>query len=182
MLCAVIVFLNIALAVIYQRYTEDREDDIVEQNAKRHISLALAYQTIDADMSKTIDKVCSEVQLCYIYCTLYQRTFRLNSWHLLHLHWHCQKEFIKFMTKFRELKLRQMPDVAIKETQLAEIDLIWKALNPKHVKNDGSSLTHENREEIGPSEFIKLPSIIAAKTRANYLNLRTTHKFRLILT
>lgn len=54
---ATAVFLNIALAVIYQRYTEDREDDIVEQNAKRHVSLALAYKTIDADNSKTIDKV-----------------------------------------------------------------------------------------------------------------------------
>ena len=61
------VFLNIALAVIYNRYTQDREDDIVRQNAKRHIAMALAYQVIDENGSKTIGP---HLALLLPYCSL----------------------------------------------------------------------------------------------------------------
>ena len=125
----IFVFLNIALAVIYQRYTQDRENEIVEQNAKRHISLALAYQTIDCDSSKTIDK----------------------------------REFMDFMTTFRTIRLSELAAAKKAAVVKSELDLIWTSLEPKAMPTDGSELAGP-REEIGPTEFIKLPQIIAAKT------------------
>eukprot|EP01050_Picozoa_sp_SAG11_P006199 SAG11_NODE_472_length_9191_cov_5.863851_1_plen_1268_part_00 len=131
----IFVFLNIALAVIYQRYTQDREEDIVEQNAKRHVALALAYQTIDQDDSKSIDRT----------------------------------EFMNFMKVYRSQMLDDdstilgslRGDSSKQERELqAELDLIWTELQPKKVVRADTSTT----EEIGPTEFINLPGILASKS------------------